>query len=80
MILSDEQMDAISPYNRNGLIESNWRWPDKVIPYQLSNEHSKRENDMIEEALKRIESVSCVKFKRRTNEKDYIQLIVSVSL
>lgn len=77
MILNAEQEDAIHAPVRNGLLSAKWKWPNKVIIYQLSNDHSQHENDMIERALKRIESATCIKFKRRTDENDYIQVIVS---
>lgn len=77
MLLSREQRAGISSSTRNGLIEIKYRWPNKTIPYQLSNNHTQQQRDHIELALRTLESISCVKFVRRTNEKDFVELTVS---
>lgn len=77
MILSQEQHVDISMPTRNGLIETKYRWPNKTMPYQLSSNHTQEQRDHIELALRTLESVSCVKFVRRTNEVDFVQLNVS---
>lgn len=78
MILNQEQLQAISAPVRNGLISSKYRWPNRKIPYQLSSDHSKQERNFIESALKTIESVSCVKFVRRINEQNFVNVTVSI--
>lgn len=77
MLLSREQRTGILSSTRNGLIEIKYRWPNKTIPYQLSNNHTQQQRDHIELALRTLESVSCVKFVRRTNENDFVELTVS---
>lgn len=77
MDLTVEQVEAILSPARNGVISEYDRWPNKTVPYQLCDEHTKEQRDYIELALKVIESVSCVKFVRRTNEYDYIDITVS---
>lgn len=76
MILDQDQLDAIFSNNRNGLIDEKYRWPNKTVPYQLNSDHSQEHNDQIEEALRKLEAVSCLKFVRRTTEVDYIRLDV----
>lgn len=78
MILDDEQMEDLFSPARNGLVDTKYRWPNKTLIYQLSEGHTKEQNDFIEEALKVLESVSCVKFKRRTNEEKYVEITVSL--
>lgn len=51
-------------------------WPNNIVPYQHSQEHTKQQQNFIEQALETIESVSCVKFVRRTFETNYIQIKV----
>lgn len=76
MILNQDQLKAIaSPTSsslKNGLIDQKYRWPNKTVPYQLSSAHTKEQQDYIEEALRQLEAVSCVKFVRRTNETNYV--------
>lgn len=76
MHLTNEQMDDLFSPAKNGLVETKYRWPNKTVPYQLSMDHTKDQRDYIEKALKTLESVSCVKFVRRTNEEDYVELTV----
>lgn len=82
MILNDEQLDAIVSPERNGLILKRFRWRNGVVYYQFSQDHEKKQNDIIVNALKSIEAVSCIRFRQRTNPKqdDYIQIIVTVQL
>lgn len=74
MILTEEQMDTLYSPARNGLISKAKHWPNKTVYYQLSDEHTKEQRDYIELALKKMESVSCLKFVRRTNQNEYIEL------
>lgn len=59
------------------LHDINSRWPGHVIPYQMTIEHTQEQQGQIEKALRAIEAISCLKFKKRINESDYIQLSVS---
>lgn len=77
MILSEEQFEALFSPARNGLLSPEYRWPNKTVPYQLCQEHSQEQQNAIELALKKIESVSCVKFVRRTDQNDYVEITVS---
>lgn len=80
MVLTKEQKEALFSRTRNGLILSKYRWPNKTVPYQLSSNHTKEQQDYIELALKTMESVSCLKFIKRTNEEDYVLLTVCIRL
>lgn len=77
MILTDEQMDTLYSPARNGLKSTLEHWPNKTLYYQLSQEHSQEQRDFIELTLRKMESVSCIKFVRRTNQKSYVQITVS---
>lgn len=78
MILNQEQLMAATSLGRNGLIHSKYRWPNKTVPYLLNSNHTQKQQDHIELALKTLESISCVKFVRRTDEVDYVELRVSL--
>lgn len=69
-MLTAEQSEAI--YSRTGLIDTKYRWPNKTIIYQMSEEHTKEQQLYIKLAHWTIESVSCIKFAQRTNESEYI--------
>lgn len=77
MILDDEQMEDLFSPARNGLVSTKYRWPNKTLIYQMSEQHTKEQRDYIEKALKTLESVSCVKFVKRTNEQNYVEITVS---
>ncbi|KAI5088552.1 nephrosin isoform 1 precursor [Silurus meridionalis] len=56
------------------------RWPrnsDKkvYVPYVISSQYSTPEIDDIETALNSFQKSTCIRFKRRTNEVDYINII-----
>lgn len=78
MVLNENQAKALIS-NESKLTDSDFRWRSNVIPYQLSTKHTQKQHDHIEKALRTIEADSCLKFVRRTNETDYIRLIVSDS-
>lgn len=77
MQLNAEQMEAIFSPARNGLISEQYRWTNKTVPYQMTTGHTKEQRAHIELALKVLETVSCVKFVKRTNEEDYVEMTVS---
>lgn len=70
-------MEELFSPARNGLIATKYRWPNKTLIYQMSEDHTKEQRDYIEKALKTLESVSCVKFVKRTNEKNFVEITVS---
>lgn len=78
LLLSEQQRDAIfRSSSRTGLLNAVYRWPNKTVPYELSPNHTQKDNAILEIALRKIASVSCVKFVRRTHENDYIALTVN---
>lgn len=76
-MLSNDQLEALFSSPQNVSMLTNYRWPNKTIPYEHSQEHSKKQQEYIERAMKMIETVSCVKFIKRTNEEDYIEITAS---
>lgn len=77
MILSENQLDGIVAPLRNGIVHRLWHWPNKTIPYAMNESHSREQQEYIEETLRKMEAVSCIKFVPRTNEDHYIQITVS---
>lgn len=75
MILNEQQIDALNNNKRrNGLVDMYYRWPNNIVPYQLSPNHTTAQNAHILRALNMIESVSCVRFQPRINETEFVQL------
>lgn len=74
IILNEQQIDALNNERRNGLIDIIYRWPNNTVPYQLNPNHTTAQNVHILRALSMIESVSCIRFRPRINETDFVQL------
>lgn len=81
MLLSPEQSAAVTTSSRTGLIDTKYRWPNKTVFYQMSQGHTRDQQLYIELAHWVIESVSCIKFVRRTkaSESAYIRYYVSMA-
>ncbi|XP_031629585.1 astacin-like metalloprotease toxin 5 [Contarinia nasturtii] len=73
-LMHNPQQLNISKQQKNQLDEDNFYWPTRSIPYQMTTEHTQEQQEQIKKALTAIETVSCLKFKSRINESDYIQL------
>lgn len=80
--LNEEQKNLIlNPrMSRTGVRDIVVRWPKNknglvIIPYQINSNsgYSKREISSIEEAMRSIQSVSCIRFVPRYAEKDYLE-------
>lgn len=80
MILNDQQLLAISrKMMRNGMINTTLRWPNKIVPFELSSNITKLQQNYIRLALDTIESKSCIKFVQHTNEEGYVYVTVIYS-
>lgn len=74
IVLTEDQADFIFGRNRNGLVDVKSRWLNRTVPYELSPNHTDEHNVLIEDALKQIAAVSCLRFVRRTSEPDYVKI------
>lgn len=72
--MNNLQQMQIFREHRNGLMNATLYWLNKTLPYELSANHSQEQNDYIEKALRFVETISCVRFVRHTNESDYVSL------
>lgn len=73
MDLNDDQLAEIFHF-RNAKTEEKYRWPNAIVTYKFSPNHTAEENEWIVRAMGEIEKVSCVRFVQRTNETDYVQI------
>lgn len=76
MRLTEEQSEMLYSPAKNGLVLTKYRWPNKTLPYVLPKNLTTPQKIQTELALKTLESVSCVKFVERTNQADYVEVVV----
>ncbi|XP_055523112.1 hatching enzyme 1.2 [Wyeomyia smithii] len=62
------------PGGRNGLADKSTRWPGGVVPFVINGNFKANEMQMIEDAFNQYHSKTCIKFKPRMGEKDYISI------
>lgn len=80
MVLTSEQeqmVNGVLPSERTGLIDTNYRWPDNVVPYELNAIFDQAQRDHIVRGLNEIERISCLRFVERTTEVNYVEVTVS---
>ncbi|XP_068155102.1 zinc metalloproteinase nas-4 [Drosophila tropicalis] len=65
---------ARSEGSRNGILAQSSRWPGAIVPYEIVGPFTKQEMDNIRHAFSEYHSKTCVRFKPRTTEKDYISI------
>lgn len=71
--LSEEQFLALRA--RNGLISKSRRWPNKTVLYKIGPEFDSARQSRILDAIKILESKSCLRFKEATaSDKYYINI------
>lgn len=78
IVLNTDQHDFIfgNGLTRNGLIDTEYRWPNNTVPYILTDtNHTEEQMEHIEKGLRYISNVTCIKFVQRTTEKDYIKVV-----
>lgn len=80
ILLTSEQEEMIEGVKRTGLIDTNYRWPDNVVPYELNAIFSQAQRDHIVRGLHEIELISCLRFVERTTEVNYVEVTVSENL
>lgn len=78
IILTPEQEQQLFGYGRTGLIDLRYRWPGNSVPYSLSSVFDPGQRAYIELGLRRLESVTCLRFVPRTNQTNYVQVTVSI--
>lgn len=57
------------------MIDGNYRWPGNTMIYDIGGELRGSEG-LIQSAMQQISSGSCIKFKRRTNENQFVHFQV----
>ncbi|XP_030375925.1 zinc metalloproteinase nas-4, partial [Scaptodrosophila lebanonensis] len=60
---------------RNGIRTQSSRWPGGIVPYEIKGQFSTQELQNIQHAINEYHSKTCVRFKARSNERDYISIV-----
>ncbi|XP_030238662.1 seminal metalloprotease 1-like [Drosophila navojoa] len=60
--------DMILSKDRNGLISETYRWPNGTVYYYFNSDIDQEQRNLIQQAFRTIESVSCVVFKEATRD------------
>ncbi|XP_030245735.1 zinc metalloproteinase nas-6 isoform X1 [Drosophila navojoa] len=60
---------------RNGLLALSTRWPGGVVPYEIKGTFTPQELDNIHHAFNEYHNKTCIRFKQRTVERDYISIV-----
>lgn len=64
-----------NPTTRNGIIGQSYRWPNKVIPFQINGKFDAQSMDLIEKAINVYHQSTCLRFRPvSSNDRDYISI------
>ena len=73
---SDQEFDAgRRRVKRNVHIDPDFRWPNAVIAYNISDEFRDDERKAIKKAMLLFEEKTCIRFKQHSTEPDYVSII-----
>ncbi|CAG7731719.1 unnamed protein product [Allacma fusca] len=56
----------------SGLIGDQYRWPNRELIYVIDNAFDAGERGIVEAAMNEISSKTCIRFRQRSNENDYV--------
>ncbi|XP_016936572.4 hatching enzyme 1.2 [Drosophila suzukii] len=59
---------------KNGLPTQSSRWPNGVVPYEIRGSFSAKDMATIENAIAEYHRRTCIRFVRRSSERDYISI------
>lgn len=82
MILNEEQkciylQNGTNVSTYNGLIDEKYRWPGKTVVYQISRDFTNDQRRKLQEVIQIMDQHSCVRFVERTEQTNYVNIIVS---
>ncbi|GFR30137.1 metalloendopeptidase, partial [Trichonephila clavata] len=60
---------------RNAYRNESRLWPKAVVPYTIDDAYSGYERIVIERAMKDIQSISCIRFKKQSTEKAFVEIV-----
>lgn len=60
---------------RNAYRNESRLWPKAVVPYTIDEAYSIHERSVIERAMKDMQSISCIRFKKQSTEKAFVEIV-----
>uniref|UniRef100_F4MI70 Metalloendopeptidase n=1 Tax=Phlebotomus perniciosus TaxID=13204 RepID=F4MI70_PHLPE len=60
--------------SRTGLLNTRYRWPSNTLVYDFASDVNAEQREYIELGLQNIADNTCIRFTRRTNQADYVQV------
>lgn len=69
-----ETEEEASLSKRATMANKSWRWTNGVIPYNISQEYTISERQLIQLAMTHWTNNTCIRFRQRRNELDYINI------
>uniref|UniRef100_A0A182P9B2 Metalloendopeptidase n=1 Tax=Anopheles epiroticus TaxID=199890 RepID=A0A182P9B2_9DIPT len=73
--LTSDQEKAVK-YGYTAIIGESFKWPNNIVPYTIdTTAFTISQQNSILSAIQQIELVSCVRFKPRTTEQDYVRVL-----
>ena len=60
---------------RNGMISKSLRWKNAIVPYEIQGRFNAQELKKIEQGMKEYQAKTCIRFKPRHQETDYISIV-----
>ncbi|TMW53114.1 hypothetical protein DOY81_001842 [Sarcophaga bullata] len=69
--INGEAIELRNPL-RNGILAGSYRWPKAIIPYEIQGPFSTNDLAIITHAFNEYHAKTCVRFRKRTNEQDYV--------
>uniref|UniRef100_A0A182HNI9 Uncharacterized protein n=1 Tax=Anopheles arabiensis TaxID=7173 RepID=A0A182HNI9_ANOAR len=73
--LTSDQEKAVK-YGYTAIIGESFKWPNNIVPYMIdTTAFTISQQNSILSAIQQIELVSCVRFKPRTTEADYVKVM-----
>ena len=70
----DAFFDRVGRSGRNAIKDKERRWESGIVPYSFSFSFSSEGRQVVEEAIKEFEAKTCLKFKEREGERDYVHI------
>ncbi|XP_049291118.1 seminal metalloprotease 1-like [Anopheles funestus] len=75
MMLRDEQLHSLMSNRRNALNNASCRWPGGIVPVSIDEKHfTSFQIKQILRAMRHIQSASCIKFVKRTDEYAFVNV------
>lgn len=72
--------ESTTSNGRNGIVGQSYRWPNGVIPFEITGKFDAQSMNLIEKAINAYQQNTCIKFKSRTStDRDYISIQNSAS-